>query len=526
VDTSQEEALQTREKIAVQPVTEQVAPRSLLAKDSPPAATPAEVYVLLENDDDSSAESFVRDIAGIKETIHGIRMLIAALLLLGSVLATVLVCVAYHELPRQQQRRARELAMLASIPIVALLFTWFHIWLAIQMMFRPVEFVGLWQHAGTGTGLGWQGVVPRKAHKMAKTAYSCARPYLEGPSDWLRRVDSSELVAKVRPHLAQVIEGALAHVGSKHFKRTEWLLPAHVRRLITDKAIDKIQETSPDLWMQITGLLLDKTCGIDNDGMIVKVFTENKELLNRFFLSLGESEFRFIERCGAAMGFVCGLVQLVAFNHLGPVGRAVFLPGTGFLLGIVTNWLAIMMVFKPCFPVPVVVCGCHICDVQGLFLKRQQDVAVLYSKMLCDHFLSFNKVVDYLQTLPELWEQLKEAYVAHNTRVLRHTMGFAANWLAPMALGKQQYDSLEEDLKVALVHGLKEAAAIHKIAERYIGKITDIERKNCAALQKMPPNEFENLLHPVFQEDEWILILLGGILGAIVGIAQVHFLSK
>ena len=34
-------------------------------------------------------------------------------------------------------------------------------------------------------------------------------------------------------------------------------------------------------------------------------------------------------------------------------------------------------------------------------------------------------------------------------------------------------------------------------------------------MQKMPPDEFENLLHPVFQEDEWILILLGGVLGAL-----------
>lgn len=361
---------------------------------------------------------------------------------------------------------------------------------------------------------------------MAKTAYTCARPYLEGPSDWLKRVDSRDLVAQLRPHLLQVIQGALAHVGTTHFKRTEWLLPAKARRRVTDAAIDKIQETSPDLWAEITGLLCDKTLGIDNDGMIVKVFTENKELLNRFFLSLGASEFRFIEHCGAAMGFVCGIVQLIAFNHLDAGGRAVFLPVTGFFLGIVTNWLAITMVFKPCFPKPVVLFGWHICDVQGLFLKRQREVSVLYSKMLCDHFLAFNKVVDYLQTLPELWGRLKEAYAAHNARVLRQTLGLAATWLAPLALGRQQYECLEEDLKVALVRGLYEAAAIHRIAGRYIGRVTDIERKNCAALQRMPPDEFENLLHPVFQEDEWILILLGGVLGAVVGIAQVHFLSQ
>ena len=37
------------------------------------------------------------------------------------------------------------------------------------------------------------------------------------------------------------------------------------------------------------------------------------------------------------------------------------------------------------------VCGKLIYTVQGLFLKRQKDVAVLYSKMLVDHFFDFDK---------------------------------------------------------------------------------------------------------------------------------------
>jgi uncharacterized membrane protein YheB (UPF0754 family) len=36
----------------------------------------------------------------------------------------------------------------------------------------------------------------------------------------------------------------------------------------------------------------------------------------------------------------------------------------------------------------------------------------------------------------------------------------------------------------------------------------------------LPPNEFEELLHSVFKEDEKTLILLGAILGGIVGFIQ------
>merc|ERR1712190_44122 len=140
------------------------------------------------------------------------------------------------------------------------------------------------------------------------------------------------------------------------------------------------------------------------------------EKIEDSFTELGEREFRFIEHCGAAMGFFCGLIQLVAFNNLGPFGRALFLPITGFFLGIFTNWLAITLVFKPCFPKPVRLCGWHICDIQGLFLKRQAAVAQLYSKLLVDNFLSFDKILSYLEQQPELWERLKAAYTAFSTK--------------------------------------------------------------------------------------------------------------
>jgi uncharacterized membrane protein YheB (UPF0754 family) len=226
------------------------------------------------------------------------------------------------------------------------------------------------------------------------------------------------------------------------------------------------------------------------------------------------------------MGFLCGLLQLIAFNNLDPTGRAIFLPATGFVLGIVSNWAAIMCVFKPCHPIPVRIFGFHICDIQGLFLKRQPEVAVLYSKLLTEHFLSFVKVVNYLQELPELWPKLKDAYVKHNSRVLRETLGASATFLAPLALGEEEYAALEKDLEKALVKGLAKNKEIHKVGGKFIGKVTNIEKSNRDALRRMPPNEFEDLLHPVFQEDEWILILLGGILGMIVGLGQVFFLSN
>lgn len=43
-------------------------------------------------------------------------------------------------------------------------------------------------------------------------------------------------------------------------------------------------------------------------------------------------------------------------------------------------------------------------------------------------------------------------------------------------------------------------------------------------LLELDSEEFEGVLRPVFQKDEWKLVLAGGVIGAIIGALQVLFL--
>ena len=43
-------------------------------------------------------------------------------------------------------------------------------------------------------------------------------------------------------------------------------------------------------------------------------------------------------------------------------------------------------------------------------------------------------------------------------------------------------------------------------------------------LSNQPPREFQELIRPIFHEDEWILVAIGGILGALVGWGQLVLL--
>ena len=44
------------------------------------------------------------------------------------------------------------------------------------------------------------------------------------------------------------------------------------------------------------------------------------------------------------------------------------------------------------------------------------------------------------------------------------------------------------------------------------------------ALLELDSEEFGGVLRPVFQKDEWKLVLAGGVIGAIIGALQVIFL--
>ena len=43
-------------------------------------------------------------------------------------------------------------------------------------------------------------------------------------------------------------------------------------------------------------------------------------------------------------------------------------------------------------------------------------------------------------------------------------------------------------------------------------------------ISSQPPAEFQELLRPIFKEDEWILIAIGGALGALAGWVQLVLL--
>ena len=67
---------------------------------------------------------------------------------------------------------------------------------------------------------------------------------------------------------------------------------------------------------------------------------------------------------------------------------------------------------------------------------------------------------------------------------------------------------------------VRELPAILPSAYEYMDEVMDVEATMLSALKSLPPVEFADILHPVFQEDEIKLIVVRGVLGAVAGIIQ------
>merc|ERR1712151_260358 len=171
------------------------------------------------------------------------------------------------------------------------------------------------------------------------------------------------------------------------------------------------------------------------------------------------------------------------------------LPVCGALVGYVTNWIAIKLVFDPVDPVPV---GPFV--LQGMFEKRQPEVSDEFAIFLANRVLASPRLIDELAN-----GNRKEQFEA----LLRKMVPF----VVPDAVVNAACGGLR---KLATE---PESHPVHTYMLEKLG----IQQTLGHRLKRLSPSEFEDLLHPVFQEDEIILIMVGGVLGFFTGWLQYLF---
>lgn len=362
-----------------------------------------------------------------------------------------------------------------TIPFVAAVVGYGTNWVGVKMIFYPIGFWGfpLKRWPGQPLGLlGWQGIVPCKVKKMSARLVDIITTKLLKASEAFSNIDPERLATLLEPCILDAVE-----------KDAPWgeawlvVVKPNMKKILIDVA--------KNIQTDIDNLL-------DLREVVGSAFLTNKVLLGELFQKAGREELRFLVDSGFGFGFFLGIIQMILWilfpnNWVLPVG--------GALVGYITNWVAIKLIFEPVEETQV---GPLV--LQGLFQKRQPEVSVEFSEFLDERVLTSPRLIDNMVN-----GQFKDRF---ETLVRSHVPGVVPPDVVQAAIGG--FRKLADEPATHPVHA-------------YVGSKLGIQGYLTTRLKALSSAEFEGLLHPVFEEDEIILIIAGGVLGAAAGFVQMVF---
>ncbi len=394
---------------------------------------------------------------------------------------------------------SQSLLLLITIPSITAFVGWVTNWAAVKMIFHPVRFMGIGR-------FGWQAIVIRHAPKFATGIAEMALRNLITVSELAERIQTKELVDRVAAHLDSVA-GDLCKQIAEIVKPGAWGgLPDHVRGM----AVAQFKTRSRALTSEIVDQLKTRAKEFVNLRKLIfaSLSGENAMTLHRLTRRIGKKEFKFIEYYGGVFGFFVGLVQVAVWTVMQTWW---LMPIVGIAVGLMTNWLAIKMIFRPHEPTRYL----GILRYQGLFPKRQREIARDYGEVSATDVLSAQNLMNSILHGParEKIVGLIESSVAER---------IDAEWksLKAMVPFEVSAEVLAAVKQVLVKRIILEAPEVRESLEAYIDEAMEITKTVEDRLGGLDKPKFERVLRGIFEEDEPTLIAVGGVLGGCIGLVQ------
>lgn len=388
-------------------------------------------------------------------------------------------------------------AVYLSMPMVAAIIGYLTKRAAIEMMFRPVEFVGV------PPLLGWQGVVPRNSERMIAVAADLLTAKLVDPREIFQRLDPSRLARELELPLLLAADELTREVMSKHGL---WqALPPLGQEMV----IKRVQAGIPDLVARIMAALNENVHEfLDIKEVAVSALHRDKRLLLKLIRDISRPEMAFIARCGVYFGLFLGLVQTAVWAL---TEAPLVMPLFGAAIGWFTDWLAIKLVFFPRERRRIL----GVLPLQGVFQRRRDEVAKQYATVVAREVMTVPNLVDGVLNGPR---------AARLHSMIRETVEEAIEEQAALArplVGATRFADLK---KTAADRAIRYLPTTMLTAERYATEALDIRDTIATKMRRLTRIEYEGLLRPAFRQDEWKLIAVGAAIGAVIGELQVLLL--
>jgi uncharacterized membrane protein YheB (UPF0754 family) len=414
-----------------------------------------------------------------------------------------------------------ETISLISVPIFTGLIGYVTNWTGVWMLFNPVRFKGfrlpgllavakmlprkIQQVPGVMQGgVGWQGIVPSRAAKMGSIAVDKGISKIGGPSEFYDQLEPDKLAEHILESSRDDIDATVDRIIEREHPQLWRDLPPRVRAAVHER----VQEQLPDIVHEITdeiGENIDQL--LDIKLMVIHHLEEKPELANRIFTEVGQRELKLIINFGFVFGFVLGIPTTVLTVLVFPDAWWL-LPICGVVIGWVTNWLALWMIFEPAEPKKIGPIKLH-----GLFIRRQSEVAGVYANLIAEDIVNLENIGHELMEGPrsDRTRQLVET-------AMRPAVDRAVGRARPavrVAVGASEYDAIRDSLASEAVDHTMDPLTDPELNERQSERMRELVAPR---IEELPPEDFAELLRSGFKEDEWLLLLHGAVLGLAGGL--------
>jgi uncharacterized membrane protein YheB (UPF0754 family) len=401
-----------------------------------------------------------------------------------------------------------------SIPLFTAVVGWLINWTGLIMLFYPVNFHGfkvpgmkeiarLLPHKLQEVpgilqgGLGWQGIVPARAAKMGSIAVDKAIAKLGTPAEFYQQLEPD----KIAEHIVTMFEREIPELVDEVMRQSNpafWRdLPASGKRAI----ISRVQQQLPSVVTSITdeiGIHIDQL--LDPKIMVIDHFRKNPGLVIRVFKDIGQRELNMMVNFGFLFGFLLGVPVAFADHWF---HQWWLLPVLGVVVGWVTNALGMWLIFEPTEPKRYFGIKFH-----GLFLRRQNEAAEVYAKIIADDVITLERIGDFLMDGPR-GDRTRQMLATALGPAIDRAAG-PVRGAARIAIGARAYDAIKEGFAREAVGRTMTPFKDEEFSRAQSGKIRVLI---AARTKELPSRDFVEMMRSAIKEDEWMLYAHGAIMG-------------
>jgi uncharacterized membrane protein YheB (UPF0754 family) len=390
-----------------------------------------------------------------------------------------------------------------SMPLIAAFVGWSTKIVALEMLYRPLEFKGIGP-------FGWQGIVPRRAGKVGSKTIELLTANLLKPEELLDRIDADEAVEALREPLIQAVD-EISRELAEQLRPGLWdSLPEAGRQAIQSRIHTQVPRITENVLLELKA---DLSRYVDLQFLAVTTLVRNKEKLVKLFRGMTTDAMAFVRRSGIVFGFGIGLVQMVAWALF---KNPWIMPAFGFAVGFVSDYIALNMLFRPVYPSKFL----GFIPFQGLLHAQRAKITRDYAKILAEDLFTPEILFDGIIKGPGADKLF--ALVAKEIDSAIDAQTGIATPVVVLAVGTKRYRGLKDKV-VALV--LEQLPTTLHDAQDYAMEVIDLENTIVEKMNALTNEQYESILRPVFKDDEPLMIAVGAILGGLVGELQVQMIE-